>query len=529
MYHAIPPDQFLARFHHLWTSCRSVIHRTRRRDGFPSRVGIAVSGGMDSMALTHLCQQAGLDVTAFVVDHQAREESAREARTVASWLENMRVKTHVLRLNWSANVSAFETQARRLRFQALGRACHEHDLDTLLLGHHRDDAVETTLWRLACGAKGAGLAGIAPVAKIPECHGLYGVSESGLQTKWESPVTTESSAMTGKTSDGVVSSGGILLVRPLLEFPKAQLQATCASNGIPFVTDATNFDTSLTPRNAIRSLLVHGGRRLPRALRTDSILSLIASSRDRLYEADRKSDHLLSLFHLETFDPRTGLLRVQFPRTQTQTETQVASLTLRRVAELVSPFPDNHFPLRSYGQFVGDVFNHSETDSTTKKKKKKKTAFTVGGVMFTPGHGEREWLLSRQPFWRHRSPVTHIDGSSTPGGTDFSPWTLWDNRFWIRISSTSPSSKVSDLLIRPLWASDLSAKESSPDTTTTLRKLLASHAPGPIRFTLPVLACASTGEPLALPTLGSTFSGCPDTLRWEWMFKSVDVDALHSM
>lgn len=48
------------------------------------------------MALTYLCKQLeksklveGLVVKAFVVDHKAREESTREAQTVARWLEEM--------------------------------------------------------------------------------------------------------------------------------------------------------------------------------------------------------------------------------------------------------------------------------------------------------------------------------------------------------------------------------------------------------------------------------------------------------
>lgn len=58
--------------------------------------GLAVSGGADSMALAFLCKKLerslllrGVTVTAFVVDHKAREESSREARTVAGWLEDV--------------------------------------------------------------------------------------------------------------------------------------------------------------------------------------------------------------------------------------------------------------------------------------------------------------------------------------------------------------------------------------------------------------------------------------------------------
>lgn len=48
------------------------------------------------MALAYLCSQLeksqlvnGLSVTAFVVDHKAREESSREANTVAGWLSDI--------------------------------------------------------------------------------------------------------------------------------------------------------------------------------------------------------------------------------------------------------------------------------------------------------------------------------------------------------------------------------------------------------------------------------------------------------
>lgn len=48
------------------------------------------------MALAFLCKQLqeqnlvdGLAVTAFVVDHKARKESSREARTVAAWLSDI--------------------------------------------------------------------------------------------------------------------------------------------------------------------------------------------------------------------------------------------------------------------------------------------------------------------------------------------------------------------------------------------------------------------------------------------------------
>ena len=52
-----------------------------------------MSGGADSMVLAFLLKQLAhdtaipsLDLTAFIVDHQARANSAEEALTVSGWL-----------------------------------------------------------------------------------------------------------------------------------------------------------------------------------------------------------------------------------------------------------------------------------------------------------------------------------------------------------------------------------------------------------------------------------------------------------
>ena len=59
-------------------------------------LGLCVSGGPDSMALAFLFQQLreldmapDLDLTALIVDHGNRSDSAEEALTVSTWLKDL--------------------------------------------------------------------------------------------------------------------------------------------------------------------------------------------------------------------------------------------------------------------------------------------------------------------------------------------------------------------------------------------------------------------------------------------------------
>lgn len=363
-----------------------------------------------------------------------------------------------------------------MRFQALGQACRNRGIEALLMGHHQDDNVETTIWRLCSGARGAGLAGISPLARIPECHGLHGVSGSGetftvdadefIQSQRQSPAP-------GRQSSARVSTGGILICRPLLSFPKADLVATCQANKVPFVSDPTNFDPTLTPRNAIRSLL--SSNSLPRALQNPSILSLVDHSRSLIHDSHRFSDGILeSQCRLLSLRLASGSITVQFRSPPSSTEAQqqgippqrlheIQTLTLRRITELVSPFPDNHFPFSSFEGFTSHVFRSPATtaQATEEKIGKKQKPFTLGGVLFRPldpsntntstttttmtndddgaGNGDTSWLLTRQPYMRHRDPILHFNvpnptSPKSPEQESHIPWTLWDNRFWIRAS-----------------------------------------------------------------------------------------------
>ncbi|KAJ5939186.1 hypothetical protein N7466_002320 [Penicillium verhagenii] len=641
---AISVAHFAEHFRLAWSGVRGIVpHGRKSATGdvvqLPQRIGLAVSGGADSMALAYLARQLELtpisgpiSVTAFVVDHRARPESGDEAKTVSSWLTDMGIDTQILKLDWSqfsnnldssaqnnAKISmptAFETHARRLRYQALGTACRKKGIDALLMGHHRDDSIETTIWRLATGGRRAGLGGIQSIARIPECHGLFGVSESGSSVRLPEPKivtsqSTEKSAVPSARSsqkgtrsaskNPAIATGGIFLCRPLISFSKVRLLETCHQNNIPYVSDPTNFDPTLTPRNAIRSMLASNS--LPRALQGPRILSLIRSSRDLLQVSSSLSDQLLSSrCRILDINLRTGTMTVQFrqippwmdpmlAQTSPERAQQIQALTLRRITELVSPFPGNHFSLRSFEPFVSRIFGpvderHVQKDTAPKQ-------FTLGGVMFTPvpssptqsPSGGNTWLFSRQPFMKNRSPVTSMEipmptpkELATDSRPRYSQWTLWDDRYWLRLSITpqgrhraesiSAGSKDSvSFTIRPLQEPDFQTMRNEPVSKgrkniapalllTQLRKLLSAQAPGPARFTLPVLLqnmdspilpeTQEGNKLLALPVLGFPLSGVRRkenianeveiiaggrtwVLNWEWMYKMLDTDALRLM
>ena len=188
---------------------------------------VAVSGGLDSMALLDALNKLSanhrwqLIVAHF--NHRLRgRASDADERLVRKTAADMKLRV----VAGSADVKAFaaksklslEMAARKLRHEFLARAARKHKIKTIALAHHADDQVELFFLRLLRGAGGDGLAGM----------------------KWRSPSPAD------KT---------VLLVRPLLDFSKAELLAFARKNKIHFRDDATNFSPDFL-RNRIRNELL---------------------------------------------------------------------------------------------------------------------------------------------------------------------------------------------------------------------------------------------------------------------------------
>lgn len=184
----------------------------------PERIGVAVSGGPDSLALLLLAQAAFPGrAEAATVDHGLRPESAAEAAFVAGICAGLGVPHATLPADEpiAGNV---QSAARALRYRLLGQWARTQGLAFILTAHHRDDQAETLLMRLQRGAGLAGLAGIRPRAEIE----------------------------------------GAVILRPLLGWSRAELGGIVAAAGLEAVRDPSNEDESYD-RARLRSRLAEAG------------------------------------------------------------------------------------------------------------------------------------------------------------------------------------------------------------------------------------------------------------------------------
>jgi tRNA(Ile)-lysidine synthase len=136
------------------------------------RVGVAVSGGADSVALLRLLDslrsRLGISLLVLHLDHGLREGSADDARFVQDFATSLGlpflgtredVAGAAARNKWN-----LEDAGRRLRYRFFARVVAEDRADRVAVAHTVDDQAETVLARLLRGTGPAGLAGIHPVA-----------------------------------------------------------------------------------------------------------------------------------------------------------------------------------------------------------------------------------------------------------------------------------------------------------------------------------------------------------------------------
>ena len=173
----------------------------------PHALGLAVSGGGDSMALLHLASQwataHGCALHVATVDHGLRPEARAECAMVARRCAGLSVPHDILPWAWDGRGN-LQDRARQARLDLLRGWAQARGISHIALGHTRDDQAETLLMRLKRGSGVDGLAAMAPARH----------------------------------------DGGLTWLRPLLDLRRSALRDDLHGIGWDWAEDASNADTS---------------------------------------------------------------------------------------------------------------------------------------------------------------------------------------------------------------------------------------------------------------------------------------------
>lgn len=160
------------------------------------RLGLAFSGGPDSLALLLLCNAAFPgQIWVATVDHGLRAESAAEADWCADLCAKMAIP-HAILTPDTPITGSVQAAARKARYALLDQWSDANRLCAVMTAHHADDQVETLMMRLN---RGSGLAGMA-----------------GIRTMHEQ------------------------LIRPLLGWRRSDLAAIVSQSGLTAIDDPSN-------------------------------------------------------------------------------------------------------------------------------------------------------------------------------------------------------------------------------------------------------------------------------------------------
>jgi len=130
-------------------------------------VGVAISGGSDSVALLRLLcdwgRKHGRKIYAATVNHNLRAEAQTEAEFVANLCKDFGISHSILSWdNWNGQGN-LQNAARNARKNLIAAWAQELDLAAVALGHTENDQAETFLLRLA---RGSGVDGLSCMQKI---------------------------------------------------------------------------------------------------------------------------------------------------------------------------------------------------------------------------------------------------------------------------------------------------------------------------------------------------------------------------
>jgi len=226
---------------------------------------LACSGGLDSVALFHLLKGAGIGFEVAHVNYHLRgEESNKDALFIQTLCETFTIPFHLKEVHIAAQDKSIQAEARNLRYHYFNDLKQQYGFDYIATAHHAGDKIENILFRFF---RGTGLKGLLSL-KILEND----------------------------------------ILRPLIAFDKEQLLTYLKTHHHPFREDESNAQSKYT-RNKIRNIIIPAlSKDLPnieqRIIHTSNMLQADFSLIQTLLQKDKKLLEAQQLFNLDCTDEK---------------------------------------------------------------------------------------------------------------------------------------------------------------------------------------------------------------------------------
>ena len=230
---------------------------------------IAISGGIDSVVLTHLLSTLKFNISLAHCNFNLRPiECDLDEEFVKKLGKNLNTEVFTIHFNTTEfakeNKQSTQIAARNLRYDWFNELIDKHQFDYILTAHHADDNLETFLINLT---RGAGLDGLTG---IPEINGN--------------------------------------IVRPLLKFSRNDILAFVKENNISWREDKSNASTKYI-RNKIRHQILPVLKEI-----NPSLLETFAKTTDHLKESQQIIEDKIDEVAIEITSTENTILKIDISK-----------------------------------------------------------------------------------------------------------------------------------------------------------------------------------------------------------------------
>ena len=181
-------------------------------------IALGLSGGPDSMALLFLLlewkKKVNCNIIALIVNHNLRHEFKNEILPILKFLNKKKINYKILSVRKSSVIKKSMNEARLNRYNLLTNFCKKNNILHLFVAHHKEDNLETFVYRKLAGS---------------DLNGLSAINNISLINK-------------------------TVILRPLLNFSKKSIINYNKRNNIIYLDDPSNLDLKYA-RPTIRNFL----------------------------------------------------------------------------------------------------------------------------------------------------------------------------------------------------------------------------------------------------------------------------------